>query len=46
MKEESIDFYKKDWEEYSDHSTVDSIGLKDGSRLMLEYAIMRKDGIL
>ena len=46
VKQENLDFYEKDWEEYSDHSTVDSIGLKDGSRLMFEYAIMRKDGKL
>ena len=36
----------KNWEEYADDSTVESIGLADGDSIMLEFAVLNKSGDL
>jgi len=40
----SGDKYEERWETYADQHSVESVGLSDGMRLMLEYAIMNKEG--
>ena len=35
---------KEDWASYTDHATVEGVGLTNGDRLMLEYAVMNKNG--
>lgn len=42
--EDSYDELKSDWRAYTDHATVEGIGLANGDRLMLEYAIQNKAG--
>lgn len=36
----------KDWKEYTDNATVDGIGLCDRDNLMLEFAVVNKNGEL
>ena len=40
----SYDKYEEQWETYADQHSVESIGLTDGMRLMLEFAVVNKDG--
>jgi ubiquitin C-terminal hydrolase len=42
--EDNYDELKKDWRKYTDHATVEGIGLINGDKLMLEYAIQNKAG--
>ena len=42
--EDNYDELKKDWRAYTDHATVEGIGLVNGDKLMLEYAIQNKAG--
>ena len=42
--EESYDDLKSDWRAYTDHATVEGIGLVNGDRIMLEYAVQNKAG--
>jgi hypothetical protein len=34
------------WDDYTDRATVESVGLKNGSKLMFEYALVGRDGKL
>ena len=40
----SLKEFIRDWEAYTDHATVESVGLSDGTRVMLEYALVSKNG--
>jgi len=40
----SYDKYEERWESYADQHSIESIGLSDGVRLMLEFAVVNKDG--
>ncbi|KAL7541199.1 hypothetical protein ACHAXR_010719 [Thalassiosira sp. AJA248-18] len=40
----SYDKYKERWESYADQHSAESIGISDGMRLMIEYAVANKDG--
>jgi hypothetical protein len=42
--EENCDELKSDWRAYADHATVEGIGLVNGDRIMLEYAVQNKAG--
>jgi hypothetical protein len=42
--EENYDELKRNWRAYADHATVESIGLVNGDRIMLEYAVHNKAG--
>lgn len=39
---ENYDELKKNWQAYADHATVEGVGLANGDRIMLEYAILNK----
>jgi ubiquitin C-terminal hydrolase len=42
--EEHYDELRENWEAYADHATVESIGLSDGSQMIVEFAIVHKNG--
>lgn len=42
--EEHYDELRENWEAYADHATVESIGLLDGSQLIVEFAVVHKNG--
>lgn len=42
--EDSYDELKSDWRAYTDHATVEGVGLVNGDRIMLEYAVQNKAG--
>mmetsp|Transcript_4534 Transcript_4534/g.8730 ORF Transcript_4534/g.8730 Transcript_4534/m.8730 type:complete len:1257 (+) Transcript_4534:163-3933(+) len=44
MEKIAYDDFLRAWDDYTDHATVESIGLKNGSKLMFEYALVGRDG--
>lgn len=44
LNHDTYDDFVQSWEEYGDKASIESVGLKDGSRLMFEYSLQGKDG--
>lgn len=40
----SYNDFLRAWDDYTDHATIENVGLKNGSKLMFEYALVGRDG--
>ena len=44
MDRDAYEKFIQSWDSYANHATVETAGIKNGSRLMFEYALFDKDG--
>lgn len=44
LDQETYSYFQKCWEAYASDHTIESIGLKNGDKLLFEYALVGKDG--
>jgi hypothetical protein len=42
----SYNDFLRAWDDYTDHATIENVGLKNGSKLMFEYALVGRNGKL
>ncbi len=42
--EHNFDELRENWQAFADHTTIEGIGLANGDRIMLEYAVRNKEG--
>jgi len=44
VRDDCYEHFKTEWQTYADHGTLESVGLGDGGSVMVEFAVIGKDG--